>query len=164
MMLQESVVKWLAAIPLFKDLSEEELAPFAEITFTRLYKQKSYVFMAGDQLDRIFFIYKGKVKICNLDLAGNEFINSVLEPGDMFPCAGFFRKGHFTTNAEILEDAYLIVIPIKSFERLLVSQPKLCIQFFKLLGDRIDDLEGRLEALVLHNTFEQIILLLIRKK
>ncbi len=61
-----------------------------------------------------------------------------------------------------LEDAYLIVIPIDKFEEILISYPELCIKIFKVLGEKIVDLQGRLEAQVLHNTYEQIILLLIR--
>src|SRR5690242_13004630 len=106
---QERIVKWLTAIPLFKELSEEELAPFEEIAQARLYKRKRYVYMGGDQLDRIYFIYDGKVKIYKTDHTGKEYIISILEPGDMFPYAGFFRQGSFNANAEVLEDAKLIV-------------------------------------------------------
>jgi CRP/FNR family transcriptional regulator len=61
-----------------------------------------------------------------------------------------------------MEDAYLIVIPIDKFEEILISYPELCIKLFKVLGEKIVDLQGRLEAQILHNTYEQIILLLIR--
>jgi CRP-like cAMP-binding protein len=159
---QENIAKWLTAIPFFKDLSKEELVPFAEAAQLRLYKQKRYVFMDGDQLDRVFFIHHGKVKIYKTDPTGKEYIIYILEPGDMFPNAGFFSQSNFRANAKVLEDTNLIVMPIKNFEALLISQPKLCIKFLKALGERIDDLGGRLEAQMLHNTYEQIILLLIR--
>ena len=80
----------------------------------------------------------------------------------MFPHAGFFRHGKFPAHAEVMEDAYLIVIPIDKFEEILISYPELCIKIFKVLGEKIVDLQGRLEAQVLHNTYEQIILLFIR--
>jgi CRP-like cAMP-binding protein len=153
---------WLTEIPFFKDLSKEEMVLVKEVAQPRLYKQKRYVFMAGDKLDRVFFIHHGKVKIYKTDLAGKEYIISILEPGDMFPNVGFFKQGNFLANAEVLEDASLIVIPIKDFETLLISYPKLCIKFFKILGEGIDELEERLEARIFHNTHEQIILLLIR--
>jgi CRP/FNR family transcriptional regulator len=159
---QECMANWLMEIPLFKDLSKEELAPFVEVAKIRLYKQRRYVFMAGDHLDRVFFIRSGKVKLYKTDFTGREYIISILEPGDMFPDAGVFRQGKFIVNAEVLEDTQLIVMPINNFESLLISNPNLCIQFFKVLGERIDDLEGKLEAQILHNTYEQIILLLIR--
>jgi CRP/FNR family transcriptional regulator len=161
-MRHEEIVKRLSAVPLFKELSSEELEPFVQVAQTRLYKNKMYVFMQDDSLDRVFFIHSGKVKIYRTDLSGKEQIISVLEPGEMFPHAGFFRHGIYPAHAEVLEDTYLIVIPIDKFEEILISFPELCIKIFKVLGEKIVDLQGRLEAQVLHNTYEQIILLLIR--
>jgi CRP/FNR family transcriptional regulator len=115
-----------------------------------------------DPLDRVFFIHSGKIKIYKTDFSGKEQIVSILEPGEMFPHAGFFREGNFPAHAEVLEEANLIVIPIDKFEETLIANPELCIKLFKVLGEKIVDLQGRLEAQVLHNTFEQIVLLLIR--
>jgi CRP/FNR family transcriptional regulator len=162
LMKQEDIEKRLAAVPIFKELSSEELASFLKIAQTRFYKNKMYVFMQDDPLDRVFFIHSGKIKIYKTDLSGKEQIISVLEPGEMFPHAGFFRQGNFPAHAEVIEDANLIVIPIDKFEEILISYPELCVKLFKVLGEKIVDLQGRLEAQVLHNTYEQIILLLIR--
>ncbi|MDP4171721.1 MAG: Crp/Fnr family transcriptional regulator, partial [Bacillota bacterium] len=158
----EDIVKRLGAVPIFKELQESELAPFVKIAHTRIYKQKMYVFMQDDPLDRVFFIHSGKVKIYKTDQSGKEQIISILEPGEMFPHAGFFRQGNYPAHAEILEDANLIVIPIDKFEEILITYPELCIKLFKVLGEKIVDLQKRLEEQILHNTYEQIILLLIR--
>ncbi|HEY2421563.1 MAG TPA: Crp/Fnr family transcriptional regulator, partial [Neobacillus sp.] len=159
---QEDIEKRLSAVPLFKELTLEELEPIVKIAQTRFYKHKMYVFMQDDTLDRVFFIHSGKVKIFKTDFSGKEQIISVLEPGEMFPHAGFFRQGTYPAHAEIIEDANLIVVPIDKFEEILISYPELCIKLFKVLGEKIVDLQGRLEAQVLHNTYEQIILLLLR--
>jgi CRP-like cAMP-binding protein len=162
LMKQEDIVKRLSEVPIFKELSTEELEPIVKIAQTRFYKHKMYIFMQDDPLDRVFFIHSGKIKICKTEQSGKEQLISVLEPGEMFPHAGFFRKGNFPAHAEVMEDTKLIVIPIDKFEEILISYPELCIKLFKVLGEKIVDLQGRLEAQVLHNTFEQIILLLIR--
>ncbi|MEO2076448.1 MAG: Crp/Fnr family transcriptional regulator [Bacillus sp. (in: firmicutes)] len=161
-MKQADIIKRLSAVPIFKELSTVELDPIVQIAQTRFYKHKMYVFMQEDPLDRVFFIHSGKIKIYKTDQSGKEQIISVLEPGEMFPHAGFFRKGNFPAHAEVMEDAHLVVIPIDKFEEILISYPELCIKLFKVLGEKIVDLQGRLEAQVLHNTYEQIILLLIR--
>jgi CRP-like cAMP-binding protein len=162
LMKQEDIVKRLSVVPIFKELTTDELEPIVKIAQTRFYKHKMYIFMQDDPLDRVFFIHSGKIKICKTDQSGKEQLISVLEPGEMFPHAGFFRKGNFPAHAEVMEDTNLIVIPIDKFEEILISYPELCIKLFKVLGEKIVDLQGRLEAQVLHNTFEQIILLLIR--
>lgn len=161
-MKQEDIEKVLSDVPLFRELSSDELRPIVEIAQTRFYKHKMYVFMQDDHLDRVFFILSGKVKIYKSDFSGKEQIVSILEPGEMFPHAGLFRKGSYPAHAEVMEDLSLLVIPIDKFEEILISYPELCIKLFKVLGEKIVDLQGRLEAQVLHNTFEQIILLLIR--
>lgn len=156
------VKKRLKAVPLFKELEEDELNHIVEIAQTRLYRRKLYVFMQEDPLDRVFFIHSGKIKIYKTDSSGREQIVSVLEPGEMFPHAGFFRKGRYPAHAEILEEAQLIVVPIEQFEKILLSNPTLCIEIFNVLGEKIVDLQNRLEEQILHNTYEQIIMLFLR--
>lgn len=162
MLKKEDILRRLTEVPLFKELSIEEMEPIIRISQTRFYKNKMYVFMQDDHLDRVFFIHSGKVKIYKTDFSGKEQIVSVLEPGEMFPHAGFFRQGRYPAHAEIMEDAHLIVIPIEKFEEILILYPELCIKLFKVLGEKIVDLQKRLEEQILHNTYEQIVLLLIR--
>ena len=81
----------------------------------------------------------------------------------MFPHFGFFRKGdHFPAHAEILEDSTLIVIPISGFESLLLKNPEISIKLFRVMGEKIMDLHHRLEEQILHNSYERIVLLLLR--
>ncbi|RHW42302.1 Crp/Fnr family transcriptional regulator [Neobacillus notoginsengisoli] len=161
-MRRTDIIKRMSEVPIFKELNFCEFEEVVKIAQTRFYKNKTYVFMQDDPLDRVFFIHSGKVKIYKTDPSGKEQIISVLEPGEMFPHAGFFRKGNFPAHAEIVENAELIVVPIQEFEKLLIAFPDLSIKLFKVLGEKIVDLQARLEAQILHNTYEQIILLLLR--
>lgn len=161
-MKEDMIKQHLREVSLFKELSEDELQPIVDISQIRIYKAKSFVFMQGDTLDRVFFIHSGKIKIQKTDVTGKEQIVSVLQAGDMFPHAGFFRKGTFPAHAEILESAQLIVTPIAEFEKILIQYPELCIKLFKVLGEKIVDLQDRLEEQILHNTYEKIIKLLLR--
>ncbi|AUM65153.1 Crp/Fnr family transcriptional regulator [Brevibacillus laterosporus] len=161
-MKEDLIQKHVRNIPLFNELLDEELQTIVDISQVRTYKARSFVFLQGDSLDRIFFIHSGKVKIQKTDKTGREQIVSVLQAGEMFPHAGFFKKGTFPANAEILELAELIVIPIVDFENVLLQYPRLCITLFKTLEEKIVDLQNRLEEKILHDTYEQIIMLLLR--
>ncbi|MFC0558456.1 Crp/Fnr family transcriptional regulator [Halalkalibacter alkalisediminis] len=156
------IKKHLQGVSLFKELSEEEIQPIVDISQLRTYSARSFVFMQGEPLDRVFFIHSGKVKIHKTDLSGKEQIVSILEAGDMFPHAGFFRKGNFPAHAEILETSELIVIPVGQFESILLRYPELCIKMFKVLGEKIVDLQNRLEEKILRDTYEQIVMLFLR--
>ncbi|SEO75247.1 CRP/FNR family transcriptional regulator, anaerobic regulatory protein [Amphibacillus marinus] len=156
------IKKHLQAVSLFKELSEAELGPIVGISQIRTYQAGAFAFMQGEPLDRVFFICSGKVKIHKSDLSGKEQIVSVLEAGDMFPHAGFFRNGNFPAHAEMLTAAELIVISVQKFEEILLENPALCIKMFRVLGEKVLELQSRLEEKILRNTYEQIVMLLLR--
>jgi CRP/FNR family transcriptional regulator, cyclic AMP receptor protein len=152
----------LARFSLFRDLDEHELEKIVDISISREWKKNSHVFLQGDPLENVYFINEGKVKIYKSDANGREQIVAILKKGEMFPHVGFFRKGGYPGYSEVLEQASIVVVPISQFEKVLVDNPHLSIKVFKVLGEKIVDLQERLEAQILNNTYEQIIKLLIR--
>ncbi|MBT2677759.1 Crp/Fnr family transcriptional regulator [Bacillus sp. ISL-35] len=152
----------LAKFSLFRDLEDHELDKIVDISISRQWKKNSHIFMQGDPLENVYFINEGKVKVYKSDANGREQIVAILKKGEMFPHVGFFRKGGYPGYSEVLEEASLVVVPISQFEKVLVENPHLSIKVFKVLGEKIVDLQERLEAQILNNTYEQIIKLLIR--
>ncbi|MUK90594.1 cyclic nucleotide-binding domain-containing protein [Ornithinibacillus sp. L9] len=158
----QSVKELLQKFPIFKDLNDAEMEPILDLAKHRMYRQGSHIFMQGDPLTNVYFIHQGKVKIYKTDLHGKEQIVNVLQKGDMFPHQGFFRQDDYPAHAEVAEDAMLIYIPINLFENFLLTHPEICVKLFRVLGDIIVDLQRRLEEKIMLNTYEQIIMLLIR--
>lgn len=161
-MKHHSIKELLHSVPIFMDLTDDEIEPIVELAKTRRYRGGSHVFMQGDPLNNVYFIHDGRVKIYKTDFHGKEQIVNVLQPGDMFPHAGFFRQDLCPAHAEVVDSAILIYIPIQSFEQFLIKNPEISVKLFKVLGDKIVDLQARLEEQILHNTYEQIIMLLLR--
>lgn len=157
-----SVKLLLQQFPLFRSLTENEINLIVRLAVTREYKKDSHIFFQGDPLTDVYFIFSGKIKIYRLDAQGNEQIVNILKKGDMFPHQGFFRKDSYPANAQAMEDAVLIYIPIQSFEQFLIRNPEVCIKIFRILGDQIMELHQRLEEKILYNTYDQILLLLLR--
>jgi CRP/FNR family transcriptional regulator, cyclic AMP receptor protein len=152
----------LSGFMLFRDLEEHELEKIVDISIAREWKKNSHVFLQGDPLENVYFIHEGKIKVYKSDANGREQIVAILKKGEMFPHVGFFRKGGYPGYSEVLEQAQLVVVPISQFEKVLVENPHLSIKVFKVLGEKIVDLQERLEAQILNNTYEQIVKLLIK--
>src|SRR5699024_5449901 len=106
--------------------------------------------------------YSGSVKLYKPDQHGQEQIVNVLRRGDMFPHQGFFRQDNYPAHAEVIEHSVLIYIPIPAFENFLITHPVICLKLFRVLGDIMVQLQNRLEEKILHNTYDQIIFLLLR--
>lgn len=158
----EEIKKVLSNFTLFRDLNDAELLKVTEISIAREWKKNSLVFLQGDPMENVYFIYDGKIKIYKSDVNGKEQIVAIMKKGEMFPHVGFFRKGDYPAYAEVLEPSTLIAVPISQFENVLIENPELCIKVFKVLGEKIVDLQNRLEEQILNNTYEQIVKLLIR--
>lgn len=158
----QTIRNLLQRFPVFSSLTDYEIEPIVDLAKHRLYRNGSHIFLQGDKLTNVYFIHQGNVKIYRTDLHGKEQIVNVLQPGDMFPHQGFFRQDNYPAHAEAIGDIILIYIPIQSFEDFLVNHPEICIKLFRVLGDIIVDLQNRLGEKILYNTYEQIIMLLLR--
>lgn len=159
---EQEIKKVLSGFSLFKELNDDEINKIVDISLFREWKKHSHVFLQDDPLENVYFISSGKIKIYKSDVNGREQIVAILKRGEMFPHVGFFRKGGYPAFAEVMEKAKLVVVPILPFEKVLIENPELCIKVFRVLGEKIVDLQDRLEAQILNNTYEQIIKLLIR--
>ena len=157
-----SIHQLLQSFSLFQNLSEMELELLASIAIHRSYPEGTHIFMQGETLKNVYFIHRGQIKIYRTDLQGKEQIINILQSGEMFPHQGFFRGGTYPAHAVSMDNSTLIYIPIQAFEQFLLKNPEICMKIFRVLGEKIVDLQNRLEEKVLHNTREQIILLLIR--
>jgi CRP/FNR family transcriptional regulator, cyclic AMP receptor protein len=158
----EEMKRVLSGFSLFRELTDNELNKITDISIVRDWKKHSHVFLQGDPLENVYFIYDGKIKVYKSDINGREQIVAIMKKGEMFPHVGFFRKGDYPAFAEVLEPSVLIAVPISQFENVLIENPELCIKVFKVLGEKIIDLQNRLEEQILNNTYEQIIKLLVR--
>lgn len=152
----------LQHFPIFQDLTDYEMEPIIDLAKHHVFRNSSHIFMQGDALTKVYFIYKGRVKIYKTDINGKEQIINILQPKDMFPHQGFFRKDDYPAHAEAIGDTILVYIPIQSFEDFLITHPEICIKLFRVLGDIIVDLQARLGEKILNTTYEQIIMLLLR--
>lgn len=149
-------------VPLFKDLSDDELALFTNIMIKKVFSVREIIFMHDMPIDYVYIVSTGKVKVFRNDLAGKEQIICVKQTGDLFPNVGFFRKENYPAHAQAMEDTVLYAISIQQFESILLNHPAISIKLFRLLGDLIVDSQKRLEEMTLRSANERILLLLLR--
>ncbi|BCJ85170.1 Crp/Fnr family transcriptional regulator [Effusibacillus dendaii] len=152
----------LKQIELFRDMNEQDLAKIEQLLIRRSMMERMVIFMQGEPLEHVYFILSGKVKIYRNDEQGHEQIVNVLQAGDMFPHAGFFRQGIYPAHSVMLEKGVLLALPVSRFHALLESNPDLGIKMMSLMESKIVELQARLQEMVMHDTFGRIVLLLSR--
>ncbi|KAA8786412.1 CRP-like cAMP-binding protein [Paenibacillus sp. 4624] len=144
---KENAAEFLQQFPIFQDLSPEELKQVEEIAISRSISKKTVIFSEGSEKEAVFFIRTGIVKAYKTDENGHEQIVSFLKTGDMFPHTGFFNAHPYPATAVAITPTSLLAIPVRHFERLMLSTPSIAIKIMRVLGDKIRELQDKLQVL-----------------
>lgn len=140
-------MRMLKNVPMFRDLSEEELQGVAVAAIERSYERKTIVFHEGAEKEAVFFVEEGLVKTFKTDENGHEQIMSFLKAGDMFPHTGLFHADPYPATAEAIVPTRLLAIPVKAFERQLLLHPAMAMKIMRVMSEKISELQGKLQAL-----------------
>lgn len=158
----ETNQQFLGKTPLFHDLTEQELERVAEIAISRNIPRRNIVFSEGSEKESVYFIKKGLIKTFKTDENGHDQIVSFLSAGDMFPHIGLFNPHPYPATAEAIVDSRLLAIPVSQFESLMLSTPSIAIKMMTVMGDKIRELQEKIQGLTGQDVKHRVITLLLQ--
>ena len=130
-------VDLLRKVPLFEDLSEEELQTLADVTQIRKFPKNCIVILADEQGDSFFVIGAGKAKVSVTATDGREVILSVLGSGEFFGDMSLLDDRPRSANVTTLEVSDLLVIRRSYFLEALQSHPSIATKLMVTLALRL---------------------------
>lgn len=95
------------------------------------------IFKEGTSCHNYHQLVSGSVKWVNVNEEGNEFIQTMIEPGECFGELPLFDGGPFAATALALEDSVILRLNIQSFHQLLKEYPQINFSFSTLLAQRV---------------------------
>ncbi|MEX1030386.1 MAG: Crp/Fnr family transcriptional regulator [Paenibacillaceae bacterium] len=155
-------MEMLRILPMFRDLTNDELEQIWGISIPRFYRKRTVVFTEGSDKEAVYFIQDGLVKAYKTDENGHEHIVSFLKTGDMFPHTGFFNQNPYPATAEVIVDTQLLAVPVRSFEQLLLNIPAISIKLMRAMSEKIKELQEKFQELTGNDVQDRGILFLIK--
>lgn len=153
---------YLTQMPLFANLSEQELAQLAASTQVRRVSKYQFVFMPDESADYLCILTKGRVKIGTFAYDGREVIKEIMTEGAVFgelALAGETKRADF---AQVLQDdAEMLVVTIQDMQRLMRQNQTLMFAFMHHMAQRLQRVEERLAKLVLKDARSRIVEFLV---
>jgi len=135
---------------LFKDLDAKTLTAFAENLKAEKHKAGSVILEMDSKVDKLYFIEKGKVKITRTTRFGEETVLNIVEEGNVVGELALVDGNHRSARVICLEDCDLLVLPKKTFEKALKSEPALAESLLKEVCSRLrranDNVVRKLES------------------
>jgi CRP/FNR family transcriptional regulator, cyclic AMP receptor protein len=143
---------------LFSTLSNSQIKDLCVITRFKKAEKGEIIFFTGDAEERIYFLKKGLIKIAQTDDKGNEVINEILKPGDLFGELSSSSGEESNEYAQALAREVIICsFKTSDFEKVMQEDPALALKYSKLVGFKLRRLRNKYINLVFKDVKTRLI-------
>ena len=149
--------EFLKRIPLFHDVTAEELNHIAAATTEINIAKGNPVFRRGDPCDGFHIVIYGQVKLSFTSIQGDEKVVEIISAGQSFGEALMFMEKPYIVNAQVLADSLLLYISKQAVFSGLDSNPKFARRMLAGLSRRIHGLVSDVEAYSLRSATQRVI-------
>lgn len=149
------VTRFLRNIPMFQDLSDEDLEFVAGLFRERRYRKNDIIFMEEDTGHYMYLVREGRVKVTRLLPNGKEMILAFHEVGEYFGEMALIDGATAPASVTAVLPTIIFVIGAKEFGYLL-EHPKTNRVILTTLCDRCRDAWAQIEVLTFHNADARI--------
>ncbi len=146
----------LTDIPLFSELTVDELRKITSISKLVNFSEREYVFHEGDEFQGIYIVLKGLVKIFKISPQGKEYILHLLRKPNLFGDVPLFTGGDCPASVQIMEDATLLFIPKNEFMQILKDNPDLSFKIMSGFAKRLKSITVKAEDLSLKEVINRL--------
>lgn len=138
-------------VPIFGNLTFDEMMEVASITTAKDYEKGELIYGQGDIGDKLYVIHKGRVKISRISANGKEQVIRVVGPGDFLGELTLFSSMPLTENAEVMEKTHLCLIEGKKLKGIMEKYPTIAFKVMEELSKRLEVAENLIEDINLHS-------------
>ncbi|MCB0017491.1 MAG: Crp/Fnr family transcriptional regulator [Anaerolineales bacterium] len=155
-------VAYLSTMDLFQDLNQDDLM-LMERQLTMASCQRGKIFYMPDDTGQVLFLLKrGRVQLYRISPGGKKLVVATLGPGAIFGEMALVGQQMHRTFAESVDDCLICVMSRADVERLVREKPKVALRFLESMGERIAQMERRLEELAFKSIPARLAGLLLR--
>lgn len=156
-MKKKSKVWYLENFNFFAELSLEHRTFICQNTVMRTIQKDELVYFQEDLAHSVYFLKMGRIKISKFSDDGQEFLVTILHPGEVFGEASILGINKRKEAAIAEEPVTFCVMKEEHFRKLLLMSPALNLRFSQLLEDRLEKTQKRLEDLTFKSNQQRII-------
>ncbi len=146
----------LRTVPLFSELSEEDIAALGRLATRRRYPKDTVVFFENEEGDFFFMILEGRIKVTILGDDGREIILSVLGPGDFFGEMALLDNEPRSATAIAVEDSELLSLNRTDFQGVIADNRSIMGALIKILTTRLRRANHQISTLALLDVYGRV--------
>ena len=137
--------KTLRSLPLFSELSIEELRKVTTFSDVKKFQKNYFLFHECDFYTGFFILLKGSVKVYKITPDGRESVVHIVKPLSAFADIPLFEGSNYPANAQSLEESLAIFISKEGFLKLIKENPEISLKMLGGFAKRLKSLVNQLE-------------------
>lgn len=141
-----SVIDLLAHVPLFHQLSEEDLARIAEATHPVSFGTGDTIVEIGDPGRSLYILTSGTVQVL-YPARSADFELARLGPGDFFGEMALLNDKPRSATVRAVDDVEALVLDKDDFRRLILESPVLALRLMEAMSMRIRNADEQISGL-----------------
>lgn len=153
--MSSEVAQFLRKIPMFEELSSEDMENVAGLFREKRYRKNDIIFMEEDTGQYMYLVKDGRVKVTRLLPNGKEMILAFHEPGEYFGEMALIDGGTTPATVTAVTPTTIFVMGAREFAFLL-EHPKTNRVILKTLVRRCREAWAQIEVLTFHNADARI--------
>ena len=156
------VPRYLSVLPLFNDLSPQELQHVAEGSTLRRLTRGDMVFRVGEPCNEFHVVVTGQVKLFVLSPSGQEKVVELISSGQSFAEAIMFTDRPYFLSAQVLTDSVMLTVAKQAVIAEIARDHRFALRMLGGLSRRLHGLVHDVEAYALHSGLQRVIGYLLR--
>lgn len=156
------VPRYLSVLPLFSDLSPQELHHVAAGSHLRRLCRGEMVFRVGERCDEFHVVVTGQVKLFVLSPTGQEKVVELISAGQSFAEAIMFTDRPYFLSAQVLTDSLMLTVSKQAVIAEIARDHRFALRMLGGLSRRLHGLVHDVEVYALHSGLQRVIGYLLR--
>lgn len=153
----------LRRVSVFKDATDEDLKTFVEKGILRSIQEGEFFFFQGDPAKYFYIVIKGKVKLIQSNLAGQQVNLRTINEWQMFGALGAVRpNAMYPATAQAIESSTALAIESEVLKEMIQTRPYLNVGLMQLMTGYIMEMQERYRELATERVERRIALTVLR--
>ncbi|MGR3741901.1 Crp/Fnr family transcriptional regulator [Companilactobacillus sp. DQM5] len=131
-------------VPIFNELSEEDLIKISAITHHKKIKKNTLIFSPFEQ-NELIIAASGSIKIYQLNKNGKEQLLRVMQPGDFEGEKVLYGVENQSLYATALKDSTICTLQKNEFQSLLIKYPEISSHLLTDFVTKLENLERQVD-------------------
>lgn len=146
----------LRQVPLFAEISDEELTHLLGMLRERRAPRGSYIVYVEDPGPSMMFLIEGKAKVNLLSNDGKEVVLAHLSDGEFFGEIALLTGEDRSANVVAITDCKLLVLNTEDFKRHIAKYSGLAHAMLKELAERLRSATLKIGDLALYDVYRRV--------